>query len=142
MSNIAALAALGFLGLCFGIVIASGVVAFIISLGIVPRYAGITKTADKVRLYEDCSMLGAVLGNLLFFFQGSIPLGTLGLAVFGLFAGIFLGSWVIALGEVVNIFSIIVRRLGITKGLGMVIIVMALGKFSGALLLFWKGWWM
>ena len=47
---------LGFLGLCIGGVIASGVVAFIITLGIVPRYAGITRTAQKVRLYENCSM--------------------------------------------------------------------------------------
>ena len=42
---------LGFLGICFGIVVASGVVAFIISLGIVPRYAGITRTAKYVRIY-------------------------------------------------------------------------------------------
>ena len=48
---------LGFLGVCIGMVIASGVVAFIITLGIVPRYAGITRTARQVRLYENCSML-------------------------------------------------------------------------------------
>ena len=41
---------LGFLGLCFGIVVASGAAAFIISLGIVPRYAQITKTAKRVQL--------------------------------------------------------------------------------------------
>ena len=51
---------LGMLGLCMGTTIASGVVAFIISLGIVPRFAGITGSAAQVRLYEECSMLGAV----------------------------------------------------------------------------------
>ena len=121
-------------------VVASGVVAFIISLGIVPRYAGITRTAQRVKLYEDCSMLGAFLGNILFLYGGNIPVGTAGLAVLGLFSGIFLGSWIIALGEVVNIFSIMARRIGLTKGIGIIIIAMALGKTLGSLFFFWKGW--
>lgn len=131
---------LGFIGICAGIVIASGVVAFIISLGIVPRYAGITRTARSVRLYEDCSMLGAFLGNILFLYGGRLPVGNIGLAVWGLFSGIFLGSWIIALGEVVNIFSIMARRIGLTRGIGIIIIAMALGKTLGSLLFFWKGW--
>lgn len=131
---------LGFLGICMGMIIASGVVAFIISLGIVPRYAGITRTAQRVRLYEDFSMLGAFLGNLLFLYSGRIPLGTVGLAVWGIFSGIFLGSWIIALGEVVNIFSIMARRIGLTRGIGLIIIAMAVGKALGSLLFFWKGW--
>ena len=45
---------MGGLGLVSGFIIASGTVAFIISLGVVPRYAGITRTADKVMLYENC----------------------------------------------------------------------------------------
>ena len=131
---------LGFLGICFGSVVASGVVAFIISLGIVPRYAGITRTAKYVRIYEDCSMLGAFVGNILFLYSGSLPLGNIGLAVYGIFSGIFLGSWIIALGEVVNIFSVMARRIGITKGIGLIIIFMALGKTFGSLIFFWKGW--
>ena len=43
-------ALLGVVGLCMGMTIASGVVAFIISLGIVPRFAGITRSATRVRL--------------------------------------------------------------------------------------------
>jgi stage V sporulation protein AB len=132
---------LGFTGLCFGVVIASGVVAFIISLGIVPRYAGITKTADHIGLYEECAMLGAILGNLLFLYKWHIPVGSAGLAVWGIFSGIFLGSWIVALGEIVNVYAIMARRVGITKGIGLIIISMALGKMLGSLLFFWKGWW-
>ena len=131
---------LGFLGICFGIVVASGVVAFIISLGIVPRYAGITRTAKYVRIYEDCSMLCSFVGNLLFLYSGCLPMGNIGFAVYGIFSGIFLGSWIIALGEVVNIFSVMARRIGITKGIGLIIIFMALGKTFGSLIFFWKGW--
>ena len=131
---------LGLLGLFAGGVIASGVVAFIISLGIVPRYAGITKTASKVRLYEDCAMAGAFLGNLVWLYRIPLPLGEAGLAVCDLLFGIFLGSWIIALGEVVNIYALMARRVGLTVGIGLVILSMALGKVLGSLLFFWKGW--
>ena len=129
-------ALLGAVGLCMGMTIASGVVAFIISLGIVPRFAGITRSATRVRLYEDCSMVGAVLGNLLFLYQEALPLGNAGLAVYGSFSGIFLGSWVIALGEVVNVFAIMARRVGLTKGAGLVILSLAVGKILGSLVQF------
>ena len=129
-------ALLGVVGLCMGMTIASGVVAFIISLGIVPRFAGITRSATRVRLYEDCSMVGAVLGNLLFLYQEALPLGNAGLAVYGSFSGIFLGSWGVALGEVVNIYAILVRRIGLVKGIGLVILSMALGKVAGSLWFF------
>ena len=129
-------ALLGAVGLCMGMTIASGVVAFIISLGIVPRFAGITRSATRVRLYEDCSMVGAVLGNLLFLYQEALPLGNAGLAVYGSFSGILLGSWVVALGEVVNIYAILVRRIGLVKGIGLVILSMALGKVAGSLWFF------
>lgn len=129
------------LGLCFGAVIASATVAFIISLGIVPRYAGITKSANRIMLYEDCSMAGAVLGSAFSVFGFSLPVGTAGLLVFGALAGIFLGSWVVALGEIVNIYSIMQRRIGLTRGIGWVVISIALGKTLGSLLFFYKGWW-
>ena len=47
---------LGFLGLCSGIIIAGGAVGLMIGLSIVPRYAGITRTADSVLLYEDMTL--------------------------------------------------------------------------------------
>lgn len=132
---------LGIFGFCFGVTISSGVVAFIIALGIVPRYAGITRTAGHIRLYEDCSMLGAFVGNLCFLYNSSLVLGRAGVMIMGIFFGIFLGSWIIALGEVVNVFSILARRIGLTKGVGLVILSMALGKMIGSLVYFWKGWW-
>lgn len=127
-------------GLCCGGVIASGVVAFIISLGIVPRYAGLTRTAGKIMLYENCSMAGAVAGALLTLTNASIPFGTVGLLIYGTFAGIFLGSWIVALGEVVNLYAIMARRIGLTRGIAFVILSMAVGKMIGSLIYFYKGW--
>lgn len=131
---------MGLLGLTAGFVIASGTVAFIITIGIVPRYAGITKTASQIRWYEDCCILGAVSGNLVYLWQGRLPVGTVGLVLYGLFSGIYLGSWIIALGEVVDIFAILARRVGLTRGMSFVILCMAFGKALGSLLYFYLGW--
>ena len=67
----------------------------------------------------------------------SLPSWTAG--VFWLFAGIYLGSWIIALGEVVNLFSILCRRIGLTRGLPFVILCMAAGKIAGSLYYFASG---
>ena len=67
---------LGFLGLCSGFIIAGGLVGLLIGLSIVPRYAGITHTADHMMLYEDITLLGTELGNLFYLFHWKIPLGT------------------------------------------------------------------
>ena len=42
-----------FMGFCAGIIVAGGVSGLLIGLSIVPRYAGITHTAECIFLYED-----------------------------------------------------------------------------------------
>ena len=120
-------------GFC-GAVVATALAAFIISLGIIPRYAGITHTAKHILLYEDFLMLGSILGNLIFIYKIPLPIGQAGEGLMGLFFGMFLGSWIIALGEVV--FAITARRIGLKKGAGLIVLSLALGKTLGSLLQF------
>ena len=61
-----------------------------------------------------------------------------GSCVYGLFSGLFLGSWVIALGEVIDVYAITMRRLGIVQGIQYLILSMALGKILGSLLFFYR----
>lgn len=128
----------GMVGLCGGAVVATALAAFIIELGIIPRYAGITHTAKHILLYEDCLMLGAVIGNLVSIYKISMPLGRIGLGIVGLGFGMFLGSWIIALGEVVRVFPVMVRRIGLKKGTGLVILSIAIGKTIGCFLQFFS----
>lgn len=130
---------LGIVGLSSGIVIASGVAGLLIGLSIVPRYAGITHTADHILLYEDMSLLGIVLGNLFYLFQIPLPMGTPFLVVFGIFSGVFLGGWILALAEVADMFPVFARRIRLTQGLPVIIIFIAAGKFTGALLYYYFG---
>lgn len=128
------------LGLCSGAMIAAGIVGLLIGLSIVPRYAGITHTSDHITLYEDVTLLGTVLGNIYYLFHFSQPLGSTFLAVYGLFSGIFLGGWILALAEMADIFPIFLRRIKFREGLPLVIFIVALGKTMGSMYFYWKGW--
>ena len=68
---------MGFVGLCSGVVIAGGVVGLMIGLSIVPRYAGITHTADQILLYENMTLVGIFSGNLMYLFHIPFPAGSL-----------------------------------------------------------------
>lgn len=131
---------MGILGLCSGIIIASGVAGLLIGLSIVPRYAGITHTADHILLYEDMSFLGIFLGNLFSLFHISLPLGRPFLIIFGVFSGIFLGGWILALAEIADMFPIFSRRIRLIQGLPLIIIFIAAGKLTGSLLYYYFGW--
>lgn len=131
---------LGVIGLSSGFIVAGGVIALIVGLGVITRYAGITHTGKHVLLYEDAVLLGAIFGNLLTVYFVRIPLGQIGLGVMGLFFGIFVGGWILALAEVVNIFPIFARRIGLTKGMSIIIICIAAGKLAGSLLHFLMRW--
>lgn len=131
---------LTFIGLCAGTIVAGGTVGLLIGLSIVPRYAGITRTADHILLYEDMTMLGTILGNLFFLFRFSLPAGTAGLIFYGLFSGIFLGGWILALAEMADIIPIFARRIRLTSGIPLMILSLALGKISGSLLYYFRNW--
>lgn len=131
---------LGFLGLCSGAIIASGVAGLLIALSIIPRYAGITHTGEHVLLYEDMALMGIVAGNLSYLFSFPIPLGAPFLIIFGICSGIFLGSWVLALAEIADMFPVFARRIRLTKGLPAIIICIAAGKTIGTLFYYYFGW--
>lgn len=131
---------LGILGLCSGIIIASGVAGLLIALSIGPRYAGITHTADHISLYEDMSLLGIFFGNLFFLFHLPLPIGRPFLLIFGIFSGIFLGGWILALAEIADMFPVFVRRIQLKQGLPLIILSIAAGKAAGALIYYYFGW--
>lgn len=131
---------LGFLGFSAGVIIAGGMTGLLIGLSIIPRYAGITHTASHILLYEDITLLGTVLGNVFYLYSFSIPMGWPFLCLYGLFSGIFLGSWIMALAEIADVFPIFTRRIKFTEGLPKVIVCVALGKALGSLIYYFQGW--
>ena len=128
------------IGFCAGVIIAGGVVGLLIGLSIVPRYAGVTHTGRHILLYEDITLLGIVSGNLCFLYEWHLPGGAVFLILYGLFSGIFLGGWIMALAEMADVFPIFSRRIKLTNGIRPVVIAVAVGKTLGSLYYFYKRW--
>ena len=131
---------LALIGLSAGMIVSGGLFAFVVSLGVISDFADRTHTGDKILLYEDAVALGGILGNILFLYEPSIPIPTLVIGILGIFAGIFVGCWAMALAEVLNVFPIFVRRAKLIRCIPYIILSIAIGKGVGALLYFVRGW--
>ena len=131
---------LAVIGISAGMAVAAGLFSFIVELGVIADFADRTHTGEKILFYEDCVALGGIVGNIIYVFRIGIPLGTALLAVFGLFAWIFVGCWAMALAEILNVFQVFMRRARIVRYLTAFVISMALGKGIGACLFFFQGW--
>ena len=124
---------LAFIGLASGAAIAAGVFSFIISVGVVPRIIGKSRTAADIIAYENTVILGVTVGNIVSLFTPGLFGGIWSVMLFGLSAGIFTGCLAVALAEILNTFPIMFRRFGIKEGLTWIMFSMALGKMAGAL---------
>ena len=131
---------LSFLGLSAGLGIATGLFSFLVALGTISDFADRTHTGKYVVLYEDFIVAGGILGNLFWVYEVSWLHFRWLLPVYGLFSGIFVVCWSMALADVLNIFPIFIRRAKITTGISALIIAMALGKSLGTLLFFFRHW--
>ena len=126
---------LAFIGLSSGIITAAALYAIVATIGVLSRLSQMTRTARFMRWYGSCFMAGCILGNVTYIFE--IPLkavSAFGIGVTGLFMGIYLGCFIGALSEVLQIFPIVFRRLHVKVGTKPFLIGMAGGKIVGALL--------
>lgn len=124
-------------GLCSGLAVAGGLFALIIALGLVAEFADQTHTARHILWYEDAVAAGGIIGNLISIYRFPLPFGDAGAGIFGIFAGIFVGAWAMALTEIINIIPIFSRRVNFRRGLELVIISMALGRTAGSLIFYY-----
>lgn len=133
---------MAFFGLSAGMLVSGGVFTVFVSVGLVPRFAGKTHTGNKELLYENSICAGTIAGCLISIFGlgyqlnlpalAVVPL----LAVFGIFAGMFIGCFAIAIAEMLNTIPIFGRRVGFRHGLGVAILSIAIGKAAGSLFYF------
>ncbi len=142
-------------GVSYGLLAAAGVFTVLVAVGLVPRFAGKTHTGDKVVLYEEMVIFGTITGCVLSIFSRYCQMGAwwqqrfpgqleiwLGAgkfvqAVFGFFAGMFIGCLALAIAEMLDSIPIFARRISFRHGIGLTILSMAAGKLLGSLLYFW-----
>ena len=125
-----ALAIIGFAG---GVSVAAGTFALITALGIVPRLAARMGVAGHVYILESVIVLGGTIGSLLSVYHFPMRIGDVGLVIFGIFAGIFVGCLSMALAEAVKVFPVLCQRINLSYGIYLLIFMMAAGKFLGTL---------
>ena len=125
-------------GLSFGLLVSGGVFTVLIAVGLMPRFAGKTHTADKVFLYEDMIIIGTITGSICSVFpvnlSSFLPVSSLLLSCFGLFAGIFVGCLALSIAEMLDTTPIFFRRISFRHGLGIVLLAVAFGKLTGSLI--------
>ena len=123
-------------GLSAGAAASAGVFALITVIGILPRWAGHTRTARHVSLYEWSVIFGGTAGNLIFLLQPSLPGKEILEAAAGRFMGIFVGGLIMSLAEVLDVFPILLRRGRIQSGIPWMVLSIGIGKMLGAYLYF------
>ena len=134
--------ALAFIGVSAGGVIAAGVFAFLVIIGVFPRLIGKTGTKEHIMLYGSVIVAGGVLGNFVDLYEFPIPLfglSSLFLGTFGMAVGIFVGCLVMSLSETLKALPVISRRLYLAVGLQYVILAVAAGKAFGSAVYFLRG---
>ncbi len=149
---------LGVIGVSSGLIVSAGVFTVLISVGLIPRFAGKMHVARKIFVLEEMVVFGTLFGGFFSVFSdwGMIGafvrereifgnratdgvwnlIGTVFLLVFGVFAGIFVGCLALAIAEMLNTIPIFARRIGFRHGLGIAILAVALGKLVGSLVYF------
>ncbi len=151
---------LGACGLSFGLLASAGVFTVLVSVGLIPRFAGKLHVAKKVFFLEEAVVFGTLAGGFFSVFRryGEIGkwmltkqpfgadtaiiwqiTGSLFLCLFGLFAGIFVGCLALAIAEMLDSIPIFARRIGFRHGIGLAIAATAVGKLIGSLLYFSRG---
>lgn len=147
-------------GLSFGLLASAGVFTVLVSVGLVPRFAGKLHIAKKIFILEEAVVLGTLTGG---FFSVFGKFGYLGRYVLsrrilgentvgiwkwiantffitgGFLSGMFVGCLALAIAEMLNSIPIFARRIGFRHGLGVAIAAAALGKLIGSLLYFAQG---
>ncbi|MBD5517783.1 MAG: hypothetical protein HDR07_04590 [Lachnospiraceae bacterium] len=149
---------LALIGGSAGLIVSAGVFTVLISVGLIPRFAGKMHVAHKVFVLEEMVICGTLAGSFFSIYSrlamigafvrehalfGAAAtegvwrlLGTLIQIIFGLFAGIFVGCLALAIAEMLNTIPIFARRIGFRHGLGTAILAVAMGKLIGSIIYF------
>lgn len=143
---------LALVGFSFGSLSAAGVFTVLAAVSLVPRFVGKTHTGKDVKTYENMIILGTIVGGMYSLYEyrflawksSYLPWAEFGvLAVGGIFCGMFVGCLALAIAEMLDSIPIFARRARLSKGAGVVVLSIAIGKLVGSLLYFFmerRGW--
>ncbi|WP_307473240.1 stage V sporulation protein AB [Cytobacillus purgationiresistens] len=122
-----------FIGLASGIAVGAGFVAFLSVLGIIPRLTQLTKTMKMIHYYEWAAVLGVIGGAMAALWNPVFSISPFVLIPIGLACGTFVGMLAAALTEVLNVFPILAKRIGVDGQITYLLMAFVFGKVFGSL---------
>jgi stage V sporulation protein AB len=122
-----------FVGFAGGLAVGTGFVAFLVVLGVIPRLTQLTKTMKWIRAYEWGAITGAVAGGWMSLRHSVIYISKYWLIPIGLLHGVFIGMLAAALTEVLNVWPILAKRIGVDDKIVILLMAIAFGKVAGSL---------
>ncbi|MGN7468876.1 stage V sporulation protein AB [Brevibacillus sp. SAFN-007a] len=122
------------IGVGGGLAVGSGLVAFITVLDIIPRLTQLTNAHRQIRALEWALVMGALFFTLIDFFHVNAHFPVVFTALYGLFAGVFVGTLAAGLTEVLNVFPILAKRISMDGSLLFLLMAVVFGKVTGSLL--------
>ncbi|QDP40518.1 stage V sporulation protein AB [Radiobacillus deserti] len=121
------------IGFASGLIVGTGFVGFLTVLGIIPRLVQLSKTHNYMKIIELSVIFGALFGVYLAFtdihFQASKPV----IVIWGSLHGIFIGMLAAALTEVLNVFPLLAKRIGMEIHILWFLMAIVFGKIFGSI---------
>lgn len=120
------------LGFSSGVVIGAGL-SLMIVLGVIPRLIRISKAKKFVNLFGGAAMAGVLVGTYLSFTDWTWEIPIIFVMGIGLFQGIFNGMVAAALTEILNVFPLLSKRIGLKEYILPLLMALVFGKVVGSL---------
>ncbi|WP_099158418.1 stage V sporulation protein AB [Virgibacillus ndiopensis] len=121
------------IGLAGGLAVGCGFVAFLTVLGIIPRLIQLSKSQSLLRVYGACVIAGSIFGTYISFTNITWSQPIFVLVLWGGLHGIFNGMLAAALTEVLNVFPLLSKRIGLEGHLLWLLMAIFFGKIAGSL---------
>lgn len=121
------------IGFSSGIIIGGAFIALLTVLGIIPRLIHVSKSWQLVHVYRVALILGTLFGTFLSFTSMSWSQPTFTLAIWGIIHGVFNGMLAAALIEILQVFPLLSKRLGLEAYILFLLTAIVLGKVIGSL---------
>lgn len=123
----------GLIGFSSGIVIGAGFVAILTVLGVIPRLIQLSRSEYLVNFYSVPIILGVLVGTYLSFTNITWNFNWVYLVIWGTIHGIFNGMLAAALVEILNVFPLLSKRVGLEKNMLLLLTALVFGKIVGSL---------
>jgi|SRR5690625_660234 len=121
------------IGFASGIIIGGGFVGLLTVLGVIPRLVHLSNSKNFLAIYPLVIISGVMVGTYLSITEIVFYFPKIVLIIWGALQGVFNGMIAAALAEILNVFPILAKRIGLQQYILMLLIAIVLGKIFGSL---------